>query len=93
MNVSRGKMMKNAFRTSLIKQVYFITIYVEIMLKCLNMLSSSDHVKVSETKWQYRKNRYLPGHVRKGKEAVFCLFFSFSIYDSELWKCICLTIK
>ena len=48
------------------------------------MLSGSDHVKVSETKWQYRKNRCLPGHVKKGKQAAFCLFFSFSIYDSEV---------
>ena len=41
------------------------------------MLSSTDHVKVSEPKWQYRKNRYLLGHVRKGKKAVFCLFCLF----------------
>ena len=57
------------------------------------MLSGSDHVKVSETKWQYRKNRCLPGHVKKGMEAAFCLFFSFSIYDSGLWKCFCQTMK
>ena len=49
MNVSRGKTMKNAYRTSLIKQVNLIIICVEYML------SSSDHVKGSETKWQYRK--------------------------------------
>ena len=57
------------------------------------MLSGSDHVKVSETKWQYRKNRCLPGHVKKGKQAAFFLFFSFSIYDSGLWKCFCQTMK
>ena len=90
MNISRGKTMKNANRTSLIKQVQLIIIYLEYMLRML--IYAQQQRPRQSFRNQYRKNRHLLGHVRKGKEAVFCFFvryFFFPIYDSGL----CQTVK